>query len=67
VVIVDEPGRSLRCSDVPHSLGVPVTARVPIDASISRAVDAGMLASRVPRVLSRALRPLLASAALVAA
>ncbi len=58
IVIVDEPGRSLTCADVVAVLGSPVCARVPFDASISRAVDAGLLAARMPRLLSRALRPL---------
>jgi hypothetical protein len=35
-----------------------VRAEVPIDVAVARAVDAGMLARRVPRALERALRPL---------
>jgi hypothetical protein len=56
VILVDEPGRGLRQRDVEHALGVPVEAVVSLDPSVSRAVDAGLLASRLPRVMTRALR-----------
>ena len=59
IVIVDEPGRSLTCGDVVAALGAPVVARVAFDPSISRAVDAGLLAARMPRLLSRGLRPMI--------
>jgi hypothetical protein len=55
VVLVDEPGRALGPVDVEHVLRVPVCARVPVEPSVARAVDAGLLASRVPRSLVRAL------------
>lgn len=56
VILVAEPGRSLGAGDVADVLGVPVRARVPFDATVSRCVDAGLLAGRVPRNLERALR-----------
>ena len=56
VVLVDEPGRALRPDDVAAAAGVPVLARVPWDPAICRAVDAGVLAARRPRVLERSLR-----------
>ena len=56
VILVEEPDRALRASDIEDVLGVPVRATVPWDSSISRAVDAGLLGSRVPRRLERALR-----------
>ena len=56
VILVDEPGRSLGRRDIEHALGVPVEAVVGLDPSVSRAVDAGLLASRLPRVMTRALR-----------
>ncbi len=59
VIVVEETGRALTSSDIASVLGVPVVARVPYDPSISRAVDAGLLASRPPRLLSRALRPVI--------
>ncbi len=56
VVLVDEPGRSLRAGDVEDVLGVPVRAVVRVDPAVARAVDAGILASRLPKGLGRALR-----------
>ena len=60
VVLVDEPGRSLRRRDVEHALGAPVDAVVAVDPAIARAVDAGLLATRLPRSLGRDLRGLAA-------
>ncbi len=51
IVLVDEPGRVLRPADVARALDVPVLAFVPWEAAVSRAVDAGLLAQRVPRAL----------------
>lgn len=56
IVLVDEPGRGLRAADVEHALGVPVEATVRVDPAVARAVDAGLLAGRVPRVITRNLR-----------
>ena len=56
VVLVSEPKRSLGRRDVEEVLGVPVRAEVAWDPAVARCVDAGLLASRVPRVLERALR-----------
>jgi len=56
VILVDEPGHGLRSRDVEHALGVPVEAVMSFDPAVSRAVDAGLLASRLPRVMTRALR-----------
>ena len=53
VVEVCEPGRSLKTLDVELVLGQPMTARVRVDPMIARAVDAGMLTSRLPRPLRR--------------
>lgn len=55
VVLVTEPGRALRGTDVARSLGVPVVAEVPLDPAVARAVDAGLLLSRLPRALSQPL------------
>jgi hypothetical protein len=54
VVVVSERGRSLRSSDVSSTVGAPTAAELWIDPAVSRAVDAGLLASRLPR----SLRPL---------
>lgn len=56
VVVVTEPGRALTARDVERSIGAPVLAEIPFDPTIARAVDAGLLAARLPRSLSHALR-----------
>lgn len=56
VILVSEPGRSLGRSDVEDVLGVPVKAVVGVDPAVARAVDAGLLLTRLPRGLERALR-----------
>jgi hypothetical protein len=56
VVLVREPGRSLTASDVEQILAVPIVTEVGYDASIARAVDAGLLAGRLPRSLAHAVR-----------
>ena len=56
VVLVQEPGRSLSRRDVEDVLDAPVRAEIPWDRAVASAVDAGVLATRVPRALERALR-----------
>ena len=56
VVVVREPGRALGRHDVEGVVGVPVVAEVEADPAVSRAVDAGLLAARLPRSLAGALR-----------
>jgi MinD-like ATPase involved in chromosome partitioning or flagellar assembly len=55
IVLLTEPGRSLTRLDVEDCLGAPVVAEVPVDPAIARAVDAGLLATRLPRGLAREL------------
>jgi MinD-like ATPase involved in chromosome partitioning or flagellar assembly len=55
VVLVREPGRSLTRADVEACVGAPVVAEVTVDPGVARAVDAGLLASRLPRGLAREL------------
>jgi len=59
VVYVDEPSRSLGTRDVASVLGLPILATVPLRASTARAVDAGVLATRLPDSLARAARDVL--------
>jgi len=59
VVFVDEPGRSLGPRDVASVLGVPVLATVALKAATARAVDAGVLATRLPDSLARPAREVL--------
>ncbi len=51
VVLVEEPGRALGEREVSEILERPVLARYPVRASVARAVDAGVLACRLPNVL----------------
>ncbi|HET8617663.1 MAG TPA: hypothetical protein VFM27_01825 [Acidimicrobiales bacterium] len=55
VVVVNEPGRALTTDDIRQVIPAPVLAEVPLDPAVARAVDAGMLAGRMPRSLARAL------------
>jgi cellulose biosynthesis protein BcsQ len=55
VVLLTEPGRSLTRLDVEDCLGAPVVAEVTVDPRVARAVDAGLLASRLPKALAREL------------
>jgi hypothetical protein len=55
VVLVNEPGRALTAHDVAAVIGAPVVADIPVDAHVSRAVDAGLLAARCPAELARPL------------
>lgn len=58
VVLVAEPGRSLGARDVGRAIGAPVIAVVSVDPAVARAVDAGLLTARLPRLLSREVRRL---------
>lgn len=55
VALVREQARALGAGDVTDVVGVPVRTTVPLEPGIARAVDAGLLASRLPRALSRSL------------
>jgi MinD-like ATPase involved in chromosome partitioning or flagellar assembly len=56
VILVVEAGRALSRRDVESVLGVSVRAEVDVDPAVARAVDAGLLARRLPRQLERGLR-----------
>jgi hypothetical protein len=66
VVLVEEQGRSLGPSEVADVLDQPVLARVPVRASVARAVDAGVLAARLPEALARPAARLLARVQILA-
>ena len=51
VIVVCEPGRALTADDVGRCLDVPVVATVRIDPTVARAVDAGLILSRLPATL----------------
>lgn len=56
IVLVSEPGRALRAADVETAIGAPVIATVALDPAVARAVDAGLLSARLPRIIQRDLR-----------
>lgn len=56
IVLVEEPGRSLRSSDIEASIGAPIVATALLDPAIARAVDSGLLVSRLPSAWRRQLR-----------
>jgi MinD-like ATPase involved in chromosome partitioning or flagellar assembly len=56
VVLVCEPGRALGRREIEDVAGVRVLAEIDVDPTVARAVDAGLLAGRLPRSLSRALK-----------
>jgi hypothetical protein len=58
LVFVEEPKRAVSAHQVSNSLGLPIVAVVPWDPNVARSVDSGMLRSRMPAALSRALEPL---------
>jgi hypothetical protein len=58
IIVVNEPGRSLGVTDVERSLSLPILAEIPWDPAVARAVDAGLLAARLPQTLARPLRRL---------
>jgi hypothetical protein len=58
-VFVDEGGRALGAHDVASVLGVPVLATVSLRATTARAVDAGVLSTRLPDALARPAREVL--------
>lgn len=59
IVLIEEQGRSLGNREVADVLDRPVLTRIPARAAIARAVDAGILAARLPDALARPVRRLL--------
>lgn len=55
IILIAEDGRALGRHDVEAVIGAPVVAEVPYESSISRAVDAGLLAGRLPTTLGQRL------------
>ena len=58
-MLINEHERALSATDIETVLGIPITATVPYHPAIARAIDAGLLTTRLPRELAPALRPLL--------
>lgn len=55
IIVVEERSRALRPRDVEQVVGSRILATVPIDPTISRCVDAGLLAMRIPPLLASSL------------
>jgi hypothetical protein len=55
VALVREGQRALGPADLGAAIGAPIRTTVPVDPAVSRAVDAGLLRSRLPRALQRAV------------
>ena len=62
VVVIKEPRRSLGRADVESAAQAPVVAEVAFDPDIARAIDAGLVAARLPRSLLRRMGQVLAHA-----
>jgi hypothetical protein len=58
VVLLDESDRTLGASQIGDVLDLPVLARIAVDGRIARAVDAGVLATRLPDPLARPAFPI---------
>lgn len=54
IVVVNEPSRALSAADIARAVAAPVVASIPFDPVVSRSVDAGMLAARLPRAFDNA-------------
>lgn len=52
VIVVREVGRALTVADAEATIGAPVVADLPVDPAVGRAVDAGLLTTRLPRPLA---------------
>lgn len=59
IVLITGGGRVLTRRDVESVLGVPIVAEVPLDPDIARRVDSGLFHSRLPKVLTANLTPLI--------
>ena len=59
VLVVREPNRALTDDDIARALALPVT-QIAYDPAVARAIDAGLLSSRIPRCLRQPLDRLIA-------
>jgi hypothetical protein len=56
IILIREPQRALGQRDIEQAVGVKVAMVIDIDPDIARAVDAGLLATRMPRRAAAAMR-----------
>lgn len=59
VVVVREAGRALTSRDIQSVVGAPIIGEITVSDSVARSVDAGLLATRLPRQLSDEIDALL--------
>jgi hypothetical protein len=59
VIVVREPGRALTSRDIQSVVGAPVVGEVSVTGEVARSVDAGLLATRLPRLLADEIGALL--------
>lgn len=60
IVLVADHYRAITERDIEATLAAPVTATVPVTPLVARTIDAGLLTTHLPSVLTRSLRPLTA-------
>lgn len=58
IILITEDGRALGRHDVESVIGAPVVAEISHEASIARAVDAGLLSGRLPTMIGQRLAAL---------
>ena len=58
IIVLEEAGRALTPTDISTVLKTPIVSTIKVDPSVSRAVDAGLLSSRIPAALNEGLRAL---------
>ena len=58
IIVLEESGRALTPTDISTVLKTPIVSTIKVDPSVSRAVDAGLLSSRIPAALNEGLRAL---------
>ena len=56
IILIRERGRSLDAFDVADILGVSIAAQIDHDPAVARALDAGLLVRRCPRLLANQVR-----------
>jgi len=59
VVVIREAGRALTSRDIQSVVGAPIIGEITVSDSVARSVDAGLLATRLPRQLSDEIGALL--------
>lgn len=55
VVVLHEPGRALSARDIESVLSVPVVAEIGVEPAVARAVDAGLLSTRMAQLIGAQL------------